>query len=116
MHAGLLVEDLEVAARFYEGILGLQRAQRPELGFDGIFYHLDDGGQIHLMRLDNPYQGCDLPEHGGRDRHLALGVDDLHALQGLLADAGIAYTMSRSGRAALFCRDPDGNAIELIQL
>ena len=32
-----------------------------------------------------------------------------------LADAGVVYTMSKSGRAALFCRDPDGNGIEFME-
>ena len=115
MHVGLLVADLDIAAVFYEQVLGLKRAERPDLGFEGIFYDLDDGGQIHLMHLDNPYVGCTLPEHGGRDRHLALGVDDLEKIRALLDRLGMPYTMSRSGRAALFCRDPDGNAIELLQ-
>jgi len=116
MHAGLLVSDLEAAALFYEGVLGLRREPRPDLGFDGLFYALDDGRQIHLMRLPDPYQGCVSPGHGGRDRHLALGVDNLDEVKGKLEAAAIVYTMSRSGRAALFCRDPDGNAIELLQL
>ncbi|MFQ5582338.1 MAG: VOC family protein [Mariprofundaceae bacterium] len=113
LHAGLIVSDLKIAARFYEGVLGLHRAERPNLSFAGIFYALDDGRQIHLMQLDNPYVGCAMPEHGGRDRHLALGVDDLETIRVRLNAAGIAYTMSKSGRAALFCRDPDDNAIEL---
>lgn len=54
------------------------------------------------------------PEHGGRDRHVALSCPDLDGLIARLEVAGIPYTRSRSGRAALFCRDPDGNAIELI--
>jgi len=28
----------------------------------------------------------------------------------------VPYTLSRSGRRALFCRDPDGNAIELVEV
>ncbi len=115
VHVGLLVADLDAAATFYEQVLGLCRAPRPELGFDGIFYRLEGGGQIHLMRLDNPCTGCHVPEHGGRDRHLALAVADLQGIRRALEHAGIPYTMSRSGRAALFCRDPDGNAIELLQ-
>jgi glyoxylase I family protein len=42
-------------------------------------------------------------------------VQDLDAVVRVLAAAGIAFTESRSGRRALFCRDPDGNAIELIE-
>lgn len=30
--------------------------------------------------------------------------------------SGIPYTMSRSGRAALFTRDPDANALEFVQV
>ena len=116
LHAGIIVSDLKVAAGFYEGVLGLKQAKRPDLGFAGIFYALDDGRQLHLMQLDNPYEGCKLPAHGGRDRHLALGVDDLAAVKARLETAGILFTMSRSGRAALFCRDPDGNAIELCEV
>ena len=116
MHVGLLVTDLVAAAIFYEQILGLKRAERPDLGFPGIFYELENAGQIHLMQLDNPYRACELPAHGGRDRHVALGVPDLDAIRNGLEAAGLSYTMSRSGRAALFCHDPDGNAIELMQV
>jgi len=115
LHIGMLVTDLPRTAGFYEDILGLARAERPDLGFNGIFYTLDGGQQIHLMQLDNPYQDCALPAHGGRDRHLALGVADLDSIRQRLDSAGIPYTPSRSGRAALFCRDPDGNAIELCE-
>ncbi len=114
-HVGLIVSDLQVAAAFYEGVLGLCRDARPELGFPGIFYALEGGAQIHLMQIDNPYAGSVLPAHGGRDRHLALAVADVAAIRARLDAAGLAYTPSRSGRQALFCRDPDGNAIELFQ-
>ena len=113
-HIGLLVSDLDRAAAFYEQILGLQRAARPQLNFDGIWYALDDGQQIHLMLLDNPYAACDKPVHGGRDHHIALHTDEFDGIQQRLDAAGIACTMSKSGRIALFCRDPDGNTLELI--
>jgi catechol 2,3-dioxygenase-like lactoylglutathione lyase family enzyme len=115
LHIGLIVSDLEVAGRFYEGALGLHRIQRPELGFDGLWYGLENGQQIHLMLLDNPFADCVLPEHGGRDRHIAMAVNGLDDVRGRLDVEGIGYTLSRSGRKALFCRDPDGNTIELIQ-
>jgi glyoxylase I family protein len=39
----------------------------------------------------------------------------LEPIQDALNKAGIIYTMSLSGRRALFCRDPDGNTIEIIE-
>jgi len=84
------------------------------LGFPGVWYAVGADQQIHLMRLPDPEAGLERPTHGGRDRHVALGVDDLAQLTGRLDAAGISYTRSRSGRVALFCRDPDGNALEFI--
>lgn len=115
VHAGLIVSNLEAAGCFYEGALGLHRIERPELNFEGVWYGLDDGQQIHLMQLDNPYTDCVLPEHGGLDRHVALSVHNLDMVKARLDEKDISYTLSKSGRAALFCRDPDGNTIELIQ-
>ncbi|MGB5831836.1 MAG: VOC family protein [Thiohalocapsa sp.] len=46
---------------------------------------------------------------------VALSVTDLNGLSKRMAAAGIACRFSRSGRRALFCRDPDGNAVELIE-
>ena len=113
-HIGLLVSDLKQSAVFYEQILGLKRIERPALAFDGIWYGLAAGQQIHLMLLDNPCLGCARPEHGGRDHHLALAVEGFDAIRHRLESRAIACTFSRSGRRALFCRDPDGNTIELI--
>jgi glyoxylase I family protein len=38
------------------------------------------------------------------------------ALKARLEAAGVSYTLSRSGRRALFVRDPDGNALELMEI
>jgi glyoxylase I family protein len=60
-------------------------------------------------------RGTELPEHGGCDRHVALSVTNLDAVIAALQTAGVTFTLSRSGRRALFCRDPDGNAVELLE-
>ncbi|CAN0319924.1 unnamed protein product, partial [Ectocarpus sp. 8 AP-2014] len=65
------------------------------------------------MELPNPDPVDGRPEHGGRDRHVAFSIADLQPLKGRLDSAGVTYTMSKSGRAALFCRDLDGNAFEV---
>jgi catechol 2,3-dioxygenase-like lactoylglutathione lyase family enzyme len=109
-----MVSDLSRARTFYEGILELPISPaRPAMRFDGVWYDIG-AQQIHLLQLPSPEMGLPKPEHGGEDRHVALRVDDLPALQQRLDAAGIAYTLSKSGRAALFCRDPDGNAFELV--
>jgi len=116
LHASLIISDLTVATQFYEEILGFQRDLRPDLGFIGVFYQLGGGQQLHLMQVDNPYQDCTRPAHGGRDHHLAFAVDDIQNLAEKLEKSGIDFTRSQSGRAALFCRDPDGNVLEFSQV
>jgi len=114
-HVAVIVGDLDQSVMFYEKLLGLNRDDRPDLGFPGLFYSLGGGQQLHLMQVENPYGGYDQPIHGGRDHHLAFSTDDLNSLVSRLDEAGVMYTKSRSGRAAIFFRDPDGNAIEVIQ-
>ena len=116
LHAGLLVSDLARAKTFYESVLGLTPCPRPELPYPGEWYDLGGGQQLHLMQLPNPDAGSDRPEHGGRDRHIALAVRDMAALKSRLDAAGVRYTASKSGRAALFCRDPDSNTIEFVEI
>ncbi|MHB1676946.1 MAG: VOC family protein [Sulfuriferula sp.] len=113
-HVSILVADLPRAREFYEGLLGLlPNSSRPELAFDGIWYDIG-ATQIHLLCVPNPEAGLVRPVHGGRDRHLALTVLHMDRLRARFDRANIPYTLSRSGRNALFCRDPDDNALEFI--
>ena len=113
-HASVLVTDTDAALAFYVGVLGLEPDPgRPELPFPGAWLKVGTQ-QIHLIECPNP-DPLERPAHGGRDRHTAFLVADLKVLESRLEHAGIAYTASRSGRRALFCRDPDGNTLELMQ-
>jgi glyoxylase I family protein len=113
-HVSMLVKDTERSMRFYTNVLGMRTVVRPDLGFPGAWLAVGEQ-QIHLLELPNPDPVENRPVHGGRDRHLALRVADLSRLTNRLEQAGIDYTLSKSGRAALFCRDPDGNGLEFIQ-
>ncbi|WP_456373200.1 VOC family protein [Thiolapillus sp.] len=112
-HVSMIVADRQRSRDFYEGILGLEVSERPDLGFPGLWLQIG-GQQIHLLELPNPDPVVGRPEHGGRDRHLAMSIGDVEALAARLEREGIAFSRSKSGRPALFCRDPDGNALEFI--
>ena len=114
-HVSVLVHDTARALRFYRDVLELKvNPQRPDLGYPGAW--LDVGAQqIHLLELPDPGNRGEHPAHGGRDYHTALYVAQLDALKRALEQAGVAYTLSKSGRRAVFCRDPDGNALEFIE-
>ena len=114
-HVSVLVADTSRALEFYCGVLGLAVDHaRPDLGYPGAWLTVGNQ-QIHLLQLPNPDSTTGRPAHGGRDRHTALSVSDLQAVANKLDAASISYTLSKSGRRALFCQDFDGNAIELIE-
>lgn len=112
-HVAIIVNDTARALQFYQGILAMNKITRPDLGYPGAW--LQSGAfQIHLLELDNPDEGLARPAHVGRDKHFAILVNDLDELIETLIAASWPFTRSRSGRAAIFCRDYDDNGIELI--
>jgi glyoxylase I family protein len=114
-HVSFVVADVQHSLMFYREILHLEAdPQRPEIGYPGAW--LAAGmQQIHLLQLPNPDPVSGRPVHVGRDRHVALAVSNLESVVRRLEDAGISFTRSRSGRRAVFFRDPDGNGIELVE-
>jgi glyoxylase I family protein len=115
-HASVLVRDTATALAFYRDILGMRLdPARLDLGFPGAWLNIGMQ-QIHLLELPNPDPTDGRPAHGGRDRHVAINVSDLDVLSARLESASIDFTISRSGRRAIFCHDPDGNALEFIEV
>lgn len=113
-HSSLIVSRLEDSLVFYCDLLGMAAdPSRPDLGYPGAWLNIGDQ-QIHLLQLKNPDPVENRPAHGGRDRHTAILVEGLEELRETLVRAHIELTLSKSGRRALFCRDPDGNALEFI--
>jgi glyoxylase I family protein len=113
-HASLIVSDTAASLKFYVDVLGLEPIERPDLGFPGAWLKLGEQ-QIHLLELANSDPTTGRPAHGGRDRHVALSTTNVDAVRADLDAAGMKYTLSISGRRALFCRDLDGNAIEILE-
>ncbi len=115
LHASVIVSDVSRSLQFYRDVLGLRIDEaRPDLGYPGAWLWINDRQQVHLLQLPNVDPVSNRPAHGGRDRHTAFAVDDIAGLCQKLDSGGIPYTLSKSGRKALFCRDPDGNAWEFI--
>ncbi len=116
-HVSLIVRDTQRSLGFYEGVLGLRSSpDRPNMAFPGAWLDVGHGQQIHLLEVPNPYADAELPLHGGRDRHAAFRIQGLQQLVRQLEQAGVDFALSRSGRHALFCRDPDGNTLEFIEV
>nr|TKR84753.1 uncharacterized protein D5086_0000254690 [Populus alba] len=114
-HVGVLCDNLERSLEFYQGILGLSLSLGwclyiiPSLSLKGCLV-VGGSEMIHLMELPNPDPLTGRPEHGGRDRHTCIAIQDVSKLK------SIPYTLSRSGRPAIFTRDPDANALEFTQV
>lgn len=113
-HSSLVVACTKTALDFYSGTLQLEQLKRPELPFPGAWLKINDQ-QIHLLELKTLDPKIGRPKHGGKDRHIAFCVVNLGLIKQNLERDKIHYTLSISGRKALFCRDPDGNALEFIE-
>ncbi len=104
-HTSVRITDLARSRDFYEGLLGLATAPRPDLGFPGAWYDVG-GGQVHLIQAPGMFDDID-----PTGPHFALEVEDLAAVKRLLDERGIRYL--DFGGAQLWVRDPDGNVVEL---
>ncbi|KAL2609135.1 hypothetical protein R1flu_027708 [Riccia fluitans] len=113
-HVAFCCESLERSLEFYCGVLGLEtNLDRPELPYRGAWLLLGSDG-IHIMEVDNPDPVKSRPAHGGWDRHACLNVKNIDQLRVTLEKAGIEYQPSMV--PSIFCRDPDGNGLEFIEV
>jgi extradiol dioxygenase family protein len=120
-HLAIPVDDLDAAAAFYGGVLGLPRGRSSGAWID---WNLA-GHQVvtHLVadsardRASNPVDGHDVPvPHFG----LVLGIPDFHRLAGRLQAAGTTFAIEPYVRFegevgeqwTMFFYDPAGNAVE----
>lgn len=103
-HASIRIADLERSRKFYEGLLGLTRAPRPDMGFPGEWYGLGEG-QLHLIQIPKYGEGID-----PSDPHFAIEIDDFEGTKRTLEGAGVAFVELPGG---IWLRDPDGYVVEL---
>src|SRR3984885_3881461 len=99
------------ARQFYQGILGIPEASKPEaLAARGGCWFEDGELKIHL--------GVEKDFVPARKAHPAFIVDDLAGLEATLKKAGypVAYDEPLEGYDRFFVNDPFGNRIELMQV
>lgn len=137
-HVMLVVSDAERARQFYRDVLGL-----PSRDYDPDRFFLEDGFEIHLCPVDpgdpSTYAADWATEKGPAfsesfseaAKHLALRVDDVHAMASKLFTASAqpfsldvacamepiasATQLVNFGTKSVYVRDPDGNLIEFVQ-
>ncbi len=114
LHTAILVSNLEKAEYFYGQILGLAKVDRV-LNYPGVWYQLGNY-QIHLIVHPNFAATLTNEEKLGRNPHIAFAVDNLNEAIKKLESSGYFVEKSRSGRAAFFTQDSDGNVIEISQV
>jgi catechol 2,3-dioxygenase-like lactoylglutathione lyase family enzyme len=118
-HVAVVAADVERAAKFYTDVLGFHETQRLETTHSGtIIFVALNGCQVELFGGGTPTE----PREGVREvgyTHITLLVDDVDVeytrLKGLGVDFYMDPTDVESGMRLAFFRDPDGNAIELLQ-
>ena len=106
-HTSLRITDLARSRDFYESLLGLGTAPRPDLGFPGVWYDLG-GAQLHLIQTGKMFDDID-----PTDPHLALQVEDIEEVKRALDARGVRYL--DFGGTQLWIRDPDGNVVEICE-
>lgn len=97
------------ARRFYGSLLGLTEVPKPPaLSGRGGCWFVGPGTALHL--------GADSEFRPARKAHVALLVDDLHALRASLGEAGVMTTDddAAAGVRRFYAFDPFGNGLELV--
>ena len=139
-HTGFVVKDLDAAVSFYSDVMGLTLTGRTErtgefpstlLGFPnthirGAFLDMGEGHQLELIQYINPVGGvAEFDQNNIRAAHLAFFVEDIDRFYADTRKRGVEYGTppvamhDESGkllRKALYCQDPDGNWLELVEL
>jgi len=112
-HLALRVRDVHAAARFYTETFGMRVVWEP----DGENVYLSSGSDNLALHQD-PHAAP-----GGALDHLGFLVataDEVHRAAERLSARGVpiarAPATHRDGSVSCYCRDPDGNLIQVLYL
>ena len=136
-HAGIVVSNLDNSLFFYTRLLGMKVARRMDESGDYIDavtglkavnlttvkLAADDGSLIELLFFHS-HHGKVLQERNLFDKgisHIAFTVKDVEVQYDKLREEGVEFISlpqtSPDGYAKVaFCKDPDGNFVELVEV
>jgi len=107
-HVTYNVRDKELAARFWEDVLGVKRIPKQVDSDHIIWLQIPSGAMVHLIETPD---GPSIPSHHG-----AFEVDDIEAANKAVIAMGIETTdinTRNDGQRVFFINDPEGNRIEI---
>jgi catechol 2,3-dioxygenase-like lactoylglutathione lyase family enzyme len=111
-HVNVRTANLETLARFYTQALGLERGERPPLGFPGAWMYAGDQAVIHLVGVERQPQ----PEGSLRLEHFAFSASGLGEFLARLQQQGVDFKQTRqagTGNVVVNLMDPDGNRLHV---
>mmetsp|Transcript_12875 Transcript_12875/g.14770 ORF Transcript_12875/g.14770 Transcript_12875/m.14770 type:complete len:368 (-) Transcript_12875:313-1416(-) len=120
-HIGVLVDNKVKALEYYTDILKMKPSPNGVFAGETQIQFLESSNNPDPIDVDPSYNMSapppgyiaeGRPVHAGRDRHVAITLHSLEPLKASLEANNVPYTMSYSGRQALFCRDLWGNGWE----
>ncbi len=110
-HVNLRTPDKEPLVRFYRDVLGMTVGPRPNQARDGAWMYAGERPLIHIsVRDGRPLEG------DSQIDHFAFAATELAGVLARLRENEVAYqcfVISGSGVRQVFCRDPDGNTVEM---
>jgi glyoxylase I family protein len=133
-HYGLTVSDLEEAVDFYDGVLGMEKADELSfaseefskfVGVDGadvdIAFLEADGFLVELLEYNEP-DGKNANENISNNdvgaAHLCIEVDDIDGIYDDLSESVEFINPPQTlenGAQVVYMHDPDGNVVELLE-
>lgn len=121
-HYFVYASDLEVSRRFYSEVLGLASGPRPQFGFPGYWFYLEDRPVVHIG--DDGFEGGYVYADGPRTisgptgpvDHIAFRATKLDDFLARFEQMGVSFQRREVPDfrlSQLFVKDPEGVTIEL---
>lgn len=113
-HIALHIFDLGKSISFYKDVLELDQIKRPAFDFEGAWFRIAGGQQLHLIgaRKGKVYSGP-------IGSHFSLRVESIEDSKKKLLEKNYPFngpSIRPDGAFQIFLADPDGYIIELTEL